>query len=101
MERSKLIRDSVPQIIQEAGKIPETHIANDLEYDQALRDKLVEEAGEFRESGNIDELVDLLEVIHAICENQGKGIEEVETLRKTKAAERGKFTHRIMLDDVQ
>jgi len=101
MERRKLIRDKIPQIIQETGKIPETHVANDFEYEQALREKLVEEANEFRESGNIEELADLLEVIYAICKNQGKGIEEVETLRKAKAAERGTFTQRIMLDDVQ
>ena len=63
---NKLVRDKIPEIIEKDNKKCEIKILNDEEYKKALSLKLVEEANEFLESNNIDELADVLEVIDAI-----------------------------------
>lgn len=76
-----------------------THVAESQEYYARLCDKLLEEVGEFLEQKNIDEeLADVLEVIYAICEFKNIDREALEVLRQKKAAERGGFTKRIVLE---
>ena len=43
MKHNKLIRDLIPEVIQQEGKIAKTHIANNDEYWQKLNEKLEEE----------------------------------------------------------
>jgi predicted house-cleaning noncanonical NTP pyrophosphatase (MazG superfamily) len=54
---NKLVRNKIPDIIRQQGHHPECHIANDrTKYCQALREKILEEAIELKESQNINEL---------------------------------------------
>lgn len=101
MKHDKLVRDKIPEIIQKGGKKPVTHIAGEVEYAQRLREKLKEESTEFYVSGKDEELADVLEVVHAICDVKGMSMQELEGLRKKKADERGSFSKRIILDEVQ
>ena len=48
----------------------------------------------------MEELADLLEVMQAVVKARGWTMEELETLRKKKAAERGGFERKIMLKEV-
>ena len=93
MSRAKLIRDNIPEIIQETGAKPMTRIARTDEFLDLLRDKLVEEVGEFIDSGDPQELADVLEVLLTLAEEFGV---DLEKLRDKKAAERGRFAKRIV-----
>jgi len=98
---NKLVRDKIPQIIREDGRIPVTHIADDDEYRQMLIAKLAEEVSEFSESGAAEELADVLEVVRALCQCHGHSIEDIEQLRVSKRQERGGFEDRIILEEVR
>lgn len=96
---NKLVRDRIPEIIASRWETAMTHVAESQEYYARLCDKLLEEVGEFLEQKNIDEeLADVLEVIYAICEFKNIDREALEVLRQKKAAERGGFTKRIVLE---
>jgi predicted house-cleaning noncanonical NTP pyrophosphatase (MazG superfamily) len=97
---NKLVRDKIPEIIEKDNKKCEIKILNDEEYKKALSLKLVEEANEFLESNNIDELADVLEVIDAIKKAFNFNKKTIEEVKNKKACERGKFEKRISLIDV-
>jgi predicted house-cleaning noncanonical NTP pyrophosphatase (MazG superfamily) len=101
MKYNKLVRDKIPEIIRQAGQTPVTHIANNAEYQQKLTEKLREELEEFVQKESEEELIDILEVIRAICEFQGIALDDLERLRTQKAEKRGSFSKRIILDGVE
>ena len=100
MKYNKLVRDKIPEIIKQKGLTPTTHFANDEEYWRKLKEKLQEEIDEFLDKSNEEELSDILEVIDAICEFKKIDKDKLESLRKKKSEERGKFKERIILDEV-
>ena len=95
---AKLVRDKVPEIMKQEGKIITTHIADDEEYWKRLKEKLRLEAAEFTANEKIEELASVLEVIRAICDFKKIEMKDIEALREKKAAERGGFAKRIILD---
>lgn len=97
----KLVRDAIPQIIQERGDVAITHEATREEYREALKAKLVEEVGEFLESGHMEELADVLEVIHAMTALDGVPREQLQLMQTKKRDERGGFEKRIILDETR
>jgi predicted house-cleaning noncanonical NTP pyrophosphatase (MazG superfamily) len=99
MKYNKLVRDKIPEYIQKKGGNPITHIADDAEYWQKLKEKLIEEIEEFKKDENIEEFADLLEVIEAIADYKKFDRDEVERVRNKKAEERGKFRDKIILDE--
>ena len=97
---SKLVRDLIPEIIQNSGKECKTRILTDAEYKEKLAQKLCEEANEFLESKDKEELADVLEVFLSLLEAYDFTIEEVDAIREVKAAQRGGFSKRIELLEV-
>ena len=95
---NKLVRDLIPDIIQQKGKQCQTRILSETEYQDALIKKLQEEVTEFTEQPNLEELADILEVVHALTESLGADQATVEDVRKQKALERGGFEKRIFLE---
>lgn len=95
----KLVRDRIPEIIAARGKTAKIHEAGLEEFKKALAAKLVEEASEFSKEPSAEEIADLLEVIEAIIECFGFQREEIERIRAQKAAERGGFKKRIILEE--
>ena len=98
MSVAKLVRDRIPEIMRAKGESPTTHVANDAEYGLRLKNKLVEEAGEYFRDESEMELVDILEVIDAICAFRSITIDHVRELQRKKAEERGGFAGRIVLE---
>ncbi len=97
----KLVRDRIPEIVTASGARPETRIADPVEFRALLRAKLVEEVHEFLEEEHPEELVDILEVVRALATDLESSPEELERLREKKVTERGGFTERIVLLEVQ
>jgi predicted house-cleaning noncanonical NTP pyrophosphatase (MazG superfamily) len=96
----KLVRDGIPEIVRAHGGEPVTEIAIPARYPELLREKLTEEVAEFLESGEVEELADVLEVVRALARVAGVSPEELERIRAAKADERGAFATRTVLLDV-
>ena len=101
---NKLVRDNIPDIIRSNGEEPIVHVLDDEAYKSELERKLLEEANEVVESGGVDriyELADLMEVVHALLELEKKTMEDVENARVEKHNKRGGFTKRLYLEGVK
>ena len=96
----KLVRDHIPEIIEADGKKCICSSLSDDAYLAMLDEKLNEELAEYQESKSMEELADLLEVIRAVAAARGSSIEEVEAIRREKAAKRGGFEKKILLTEV-
>lgn len=96
----KLVRDLIPILIEQNGSRCISYQLDDVHYQIALDVKLNEELQEYQESKSLEELADLLEVIHAEAKARGSSFEEVEQIRKEKAKKRGGFDQRIFLEKV-
>lgn len=101
MKYNKLVRDKIPAIIQSQGKICKIRVLSRDEYRRKLHEKLDEELAEFHKEKNLEELADLMEVILAAAADLGYTPEELEHVRREKAAHRGGFEQRIFLESVE
>ena len=93
----KLVRDGIPELIESEGRVANVRVASSEEYCRLLREKLVEEVDEFLESGESEELADILEVVYALAKSDGIDVAELEEKRIAKAVARGGFTQRLVL----
>ena len=97
---NKLVRDKIPEIIENSGKKAITTVLNDEEYLTELDRKLNEECAEYQQDKSIEELADMLEVIYAITLARGYSVGELEQVRRDKAEKCGGFNDRIFLKEV-
>lgn len=97
----KLVRDKIPQIIEESGKEYTIHIADDDEYKDKLFAKVLEELDEFKENPSIEEMADILEVLDGLIDFYELDREEIETVKREKKDKRGGFANRIILETVR
>lgn len=97
----KLVRDKIPQIIEESGKTCKTRILSREEYCKMLDEKLEEELAEYQESKSLEEMADLLEVMAAVVEARGYTWQELTRVREEKREARGGFREQILLEEVQ
>lgn len=99
---NKLVRDKIPEIIVEHDKAtPITRVLNNEEYLEELNKKLQEEVKEYLEDNNIEEMADILEVLHGILDAKGYTWEELEKVRINKVEKRGAFKKKIFLEKVE
>jgi predicted house-cleaning noncanonical NTP pyrophosphatase (MazG superfamily) len=94
---NKLVRDRIPELIAAEGRPYEVRALRDAEFRSALEEKLIEEVAEFRAGGGTAELVDVLEVVHALARLEGVDPAELEQRRRAKAEARGGFDRRLFL----
>ncbi len=97
---NKLVRDRIPEIIEKSGKNASVRTLSHEEYLKRLDEKLSEELNEYLKDQSMEEIADLLEVIHAVVNARGSDMDEVEKIRLQKKEKRGGFEQRIFLECV-
>ena len=97
----KLVRDKIPAIIEATGKTAVTDKILPENMQAALDRKFQEEVKEYLESHSVEEMADVLEVLHGIAFHTGIGWNQVEAERLRKKEERGGFEEGIRLIEVR
>lgn len=98
---NKLVRDKIPEVIENDGHKAKFRTLSEKDYFAALDKKLLEEVKEYQVDISLEEMADVLEVLYAICNARGYTLEELEAKRKEKNAERGCFEKRLLLEYVE
>lgn len=105
---NKIVRDRIPQIIEESGRMPNFRQLTGDELNRALAAKLVEESREVLETvldgESIDrvaeELADLSEVIEAL--RVAMVLEDkIDENRKEKGLSKGNFYEGVYLESIE
>lgn len=101
----KLVRDKIPQMIEESGKSFTMSILPPDKRLGEIKNKMKEEAIEFQEATNkqdtVEELADIVELVHAALDVYGISYEELEAFRQRKKEKRGGFAEGIYLMEVE
>ena len=93
----KLVRDRIPEIIENSGNHCEVEVVNNevaLEY---LYKKLNEEVSELLEDKNLEEIADVVEVLFAIGKKYGYSEKDILNKRSEKRKKSGGFEDNIIL----
>lgn len=102
---NKLVRDKILEIIEAGGTKYNSRILEPQELLTEVKAKMIEEAKEFHDAenvqDNIEELADILELIHTALSVMNVTYEELDLIRKQKKDKRGGFEKRIYLIDVE
>ena len=101
---NKLVRDRIPEIIENDHKTCATRILNDEEYLKCLKSKLLEECHEVMDAEGEDikkEIADVLEVLEALENTLHIDHKEVLPIKEKKARSNGAFNNKIYLKYVE
>ncbi|AWE09298.1 phosphoribosyl-ATP pyrophosphohydrolase [Lysinibacillus sp. 2017] len=102
---NKLIRDRILEILESIRLTYNAYTLLPDQYLTEIKKKLYEEVKEFDETTNemdaIEEMADVLELLHAALKVYGKSFDELEAVRIKKKDERGGFDKGLYLIDVQ
>ena len=97
---NKLVRDSIPDIIQEKGETPVFRTLDDGEFARCLEEKLREEVEEFLAEKSLGELGDILEVLEELAHSLVWTDREIRQAKDEKAQRNGVFRERLFLEKV-
>lgn len=99
---NKLVRDKIPEIIENDGETPIVRVLNDNEYKKELEKKLKEEYEEVLlakdKKERLEELADMLEVIRTLALLEDEDIQSVINIMDKKREKRGGFTKKLFLE---
>lgn len=102
---NKLVRDQIPQVIEKSGSNFATRVLEKPEHLKEIKNKLFEEVKEYSDTDNrqdaLEELADILELIHATLPIHQATFEELEKIRIAKKEKRGGFKEGIFLIEVE
>lgn len=94
----KLVRDRIPELIEEDGGEYETRVLDEAEFEKELKKKLVEESKELVEDPQkpfLNELADVLELVKSIAFHYNLSFHQIEECQKQKRKKRGGFKKRF------
>ena len=99
---NKLVRDKIPEIIENDVETPVVRVLNDNEYKKELEKKLKEEYEEVLlakdKKERLEELADMLEVIRTLALLEDEDIQSVINIMDKKREKRGGFTKKLFLE---
>lgn len=101
---NKLVRDHIPEIIENDHKTCKIRILNNNEYIECLKIKLLEECHEVIDAEGEDikkEIADVLEVLEALENTLHIDHHEVLSIKQKKAHSNGAFDKKIYLEYVE
>ena len=100
---NKLIRDNIPDILENKNLNYKLTTLNEKDYLDAIKSKFKEELDEFFNSKSIsnslEELADILELIHAYAIFHNFTFEKIEKIRQKKLLDKGGFSKKLFLID--
>lgn len=100
---NKLVRDRIPELLRQQGKVCETVVLSDREYIEKLKEKLKEEVDDFIKAQPdklASEIADVLEVLYALAEHKGISEAELDFTRQMKKRQRGSYRGKVLLKSV-
>lgn len=95
MAREKLIRHRIPWLAEARGETMRTRVSDQSERMTLLKNKLLEEVGEFIDNPSVEELIDVQEVVEAL--RAKLGVEEFDRKAADKYCECGGFFQGVVL----
>lgn len=102
----KLVRDRIPEMIQQKGQVCVVRTLDQEAFRQALLEKLCEEAEEVRKACGdreefLKELADVHEVLETILTAYDLPSSELKRIQTEKRDRRGGFEKRLFLESVE
>lgn len=97
---NKLVRDKIPEIIEKDKKQAKIEKVKGEKLIELLNKKLDEELSEYKQSRNVEELADLVEVVYGLLYHQGISKNDFEDIRKRKVEKKGAFNEGVVLIEV-
>lgn len=98
---NKLIRDRIPEIVKKAGWKPTVRTLKKSEFLNAIKKKVLEEAGELIQTkdkkGIIDEIADIQELIDVLTSEIKLTESHIKKFQSAKREKRGGFKKRLFL----
>ncbi|MER2119001.1 MAG: nucleoside triphosphate pyrophosphohydrolase [Solibacillus sp.] len=102
---NKLVRDKILEMIESDGLAYNARILESGELLKEIKEKMIEEAKEFQstetDNESLEELADVLELIHTALVTLGRTFEELNEVRLKKKKKRGGFEKAVYLIDVE
>ena len=99
--KPKLVRDHIPDIIEETGSICVVSYVDDFKHHTIqLRNKMTEEIEEFIDNPSYSEAADVVEVIKTLCQMNGLEWESVLSAAVDKNETHGGFLRGVILESV-
>lgn len=97
----KLVRDNIPDIIEESGKSCSWRwVKNHEEHLKFLKLKILEETSEFIENPCVEEAADILEVLRSLIDLSGLSFDKVMIEARLKSEQRGGFKAGVILEKI-
>ena len=100
MTLPKLVRDKIPEIIEEQGRTCSFRKAKDSEIKKLLLEKMIEETEEFLEAPSLEEAADLYELFLLMINKWNLDFQSVVNHAYYKRDKKGSFNKRLVLENV-
>lgn len=98
---NKLVRDRIPEIIENDHKTCATRILDNDEYLKCLKNKLLEECHEVMDAEGEDIKKEIADVLEALENALDINHQEILTIKEKKAHNNGAFDKKIYLEYVE